>query len=434
MNAVSSEDPGELPAVHEAWLPREHPLHRPRHGGRQATALTCALLFFAAPVLAWMFGARAVPLENRPQAEFPGISQGWGFFTGLNAWATDHLSFRQQAVRSAEALSQGLFGEPAQLGGGSSGSPIGGSTPDDDERGTERELRMSMFPSVIHGKDGWLYLGHDVSYKCVPELELDRVIAGLRRWREVVEASGREFRLVVPPDKSTVHPEHMPDDFAGERCMTEARAEFWRRVPEATGAIDMRASLRSLAERSGHPLYTELDTHWRHEGGIAMTYRLAESLRPGVTGDWRVWPDRRYQHSADIPDLLGEHRTWTVQTYSLAPDGGADNTRSAPSDFRRPLRLESAPRPGMITRPTRMVADSFSQFAGPYLAATFSDLTITHPNNVAEHPERVGRTLAEGEVVIFELSERFVAGGRYPMLDPKVADRVGRILAAHPVR
>ncbi|MBA8826621.1 hypothetical protein FHX42_004000 [Saccharopolyspora lacisalsi] len=432
---MSIQEPGELPAVHEAWLPREHPLHRPRHGGRQATALVCALLFFAAPVLAWTFGARAAPLENRPQAEFPSITRGWGFFTGLSAWATDHLSFRQGAVHSVEALSQGLFGESARLGESTSGSPVGGDGGDDSDRDRRRrDLRMSMFPDVIHGKDGWMYLGHDASYKCVPEIGIDRVIAGLRRWRDVVEASGREFRLVIPPDKSTVYPEHMPDEFAGERCMTEARAEFWRRVPAATGAFDMRERLRTIAESDGEPIYTKRDTHWRHRGGVAMTRMLAESLRSGVTEDWQVRPSRRFQHNADIPDLLGREETWTVQGHSLAPDGGADNTRFVPSDFQQPLHLESEQRPGMITRPTRMVADSFAQFASPYMAAAFSDLTITHPDNAAERPRKVARTLAEGEVVIFELSERFVAGGRYPMLDPKVADRVGEYLAAHPVR
>ncbi len=429
---TTAPDSGELPAVHEAWLPREHPLHRPRHGGKQITALVCAALFFAAPALGWLFGARAQPMGNQALAPFPSVTEGWGFVTGLDEWAADHLPIREPAVGSVRALSRGLFGEQARLGGASSSPPVGGGAP--APRAPESGLDPSLFPDVLRGEQGWMYLGHDVSYKCLPEMKLDRVIAGLRRWRSVVEASGREFRLIVAPDKSTVYPQHMPSDFVGEDCMTRARREFWRRVPAATGAIDLRAELLRVAERTGKPVYPEIDTHWRHAGGIAMTRRLAESLRPNVTDSWRVTPSRTYQHEADIPALAGKERTWTVLAYALAPDGGTDNTRFVPSDFHAPLHLESAPRPGMITRPTRMVADSFTQFASPYLAATFSDLTITHPDNVAEHPRRVGRTLAEGEVVVFELSERFVAGGRYPMLRPEVAERVGDVLASHPVQ
>lgn len=419
----------DLPPVHEAWSPREHPLHRPRHGRRQLVALICLLAFFSAPLSSWLFGARAEKIENRPLAEFPSITEGFGFFTGLNAWATDHLPFRQEAVRAVGAISGGVFGEPAQLHGAAHGSPVGAGRPD-----AKPPIDESVFPPVIEGEDGWLYLGHDVSYRCVPKRGLDEVIAGLRRWREVVEASGREFQLVIAPDKSTQHPEHLPDEYAGEECSTERRAEFWRRVPEATGAIDMRAALRRAAQRNGRPIYHDIDTHWTHEGGIAMTRVLAERLRPGIASNWRLAPSRTYPHSADIPGLLGRQRTVQIQAYSLSPDGGADNTRFRPSDFHEPLHLESAAKPGMNTRPVRMVGDSFTQFASPYLAAVNTDLTITHPDNVALDPEAAGRLLAEGEVVTFELSERFVAGGRYPMLDAEIADGVGAILARHPVR
>ncbi|MBF6511058.1 hypothetical protein IU422_25345 [Nocardia farcinica] len=419
-----------LPPVHEAWLPREHPLHRPRHGRRQLAALVCAVLFFTAPLVSWVFGARPAQLENRPLAAFPSVTDGWGFFTGLNAWATDHLPFRRQAVQSVDALSRGVFGEPARLDGGSHTSPVGAGQVDE-----KPQIDENVFPAVIEGKGGWLFLGHDVSYRCVPKRSLDEVIAGLRRWRSVVEASGRKFQLVIAPDKSTVYPENMPDDYAGEDCSTRAREEFWKRVPRETGALDMRTQLRDVAARNQRPIYHDIDTHWTHEGGITMAYQLAERLAPGTTSTWKVRPSRQYPHSADIPDLLGQDRTVPIQAYSLAPDGSdVDNTQFKPSDFHAPLHLGSPPKPGMITKPMRMVGDSFTQFASPYLAATFTDLTIVHPDQVAVDPAATGQLLAEGEVVTFELSERFVAGGRYPMLDPAVADRVGAILAAHPVR
>jgi alginate O-acetyltransferase complex protein AlgJ len=376
-----------------------------------------------------LLGARPDPVENRPLAEFPSVTEGFGFFTGLGAWATDHLPFREQAVRSVGAISQGVFGEPAPLHGSAHGSPIGAGRPGDSPA-----LDENLFPPVIEGREGWLFLGHDVSYRCVPKRGLDEVIAGLRRWRSVVEASGREFQLIIAPDKSTMYPGLLPDDYAGEDCSATERAEFWRRVPRATGAIDMRNPLREAERRNGRPIYHDIDTHWTHAGGIVMTRLLAERLQPGVTGGWRVTPSRTYSHSADIPGLLGKERTVPIRAYALAPDGGADNTRFQPSDFHEPLRLRSAAQSGMNTRPVRMVGDSFSQFASPYLAATNTDITITHPDNVALDPGSAGRLLAEGEVVTFELSERFVAGGRYPMLDARIADQVGQILARHPIR
>lgn len=425
-----SEKPGDLPAVHEAWLPREHPLHRPRHGGKQLTALICAFLFFAAPVLSWVFGARAEPVENRALRPFPSVTSGWGFFTGLGEWATDHFVLREQAVRSVQAISRGVFGEPAQLDVAPVEPPVGAGRAEREKNNTPDP---DVFPDVVRGKNDWLFLGQDVSYKCLPEMELDRIIAGLRRWRSVVEASGREFRLVLPPDKSTMYPQYLPDDYVGEKCMRELRADFWRRAPELAGAIDMRDPLREAARSQGRPIFSKLDTHWRHAGGVAMTRELAESLKPGISDGWRVSQGREYEHSADIPELLGQQRHWTVQSYELAPDGGTDNSKFVASDFHEPLRLSSAPRSGMIDRPTRMIADSFTQFASPYLGAVFSDLTIAHPETVARNPNKMANTLAEGEVVVFEFSERFLAGGRYEMLSPRMAEKVGKVLADHPI-
>ncbi|GAA3363616.1 alginate O-acetyltransferase AlgX-related protein [Saccharopolyspora gregorii] len=426
---MSRTEPTELPAVHESWLPREHPMHRPRHGRRQLTALVCALLFLTAPATTWVFGARAERLENRPLAEFPSITDGWGFLTGLSPWAAENLPFRGTAVRSVHDISQGVFGEQARLESGTHSSPTGTGS---DQQQARQPLNENVFPKVIEGRAGWLYLGHDVAYPCTPKRSLDEVIAGLRRWRQVVEASGRKFQLVIAPDKSTMYPANLPPEYAGKDCSSRAREEFWRRLPTATGAIDMRGPLRESADRNGRAIYHDIDTHWTHEGGITMVYQLAERLSPGSTATWKVQPGRQYPHSADIPDLLGQRRTVPIQAYSLAPDGGADHTRFEPSDFHEPLHLKSMPRAGMITEPTRMVGDSFTQFASPYLAATFADIGIVHPEEVAKRPRETAALLAEGDVVTFELSERFVSGGRYDLLDPAVADQVGAVLAADP--
>ncbi|MFR9728516.1 alginate O-acetyltransferase AlgX-related protein [Saccharopolyspora sp. MS10] len=426
---MSRTEPTELPAVHESWLPREHPMHRPRHGRRQRAALVCALLFLTAPFSTWLLGARAEQLENRPLAEFPGITEGWGFLTGLSPWAAENLPFRGPAVRSVHGISQGVFGEQARLEAGTHSSPVGTGS---DQEQSRPPLNESVFPKVIEGKAGWLYLGHDVAYPCTPKRGADEVIAGLRRWRQVVEASGRRFELVIAPDKSTMYPANLPENYAGKDCAGRARQEFWQRIPGETGALDMREPLREVADRNGRAIYHDIDTHWTHEGGITMVYQLAERLAPGSTATWKVLPSRAYPHSADIPDLLGQSRTVPIQAYSLAPDGGADNTRFRPSDFHEPLRLESEVKPGMIDQPTRMVGDSFTQFASPYLAATFSDIAVVHPEEIAKRPQETGALLAEGDVVTFELSERFVSGGRYDLLDPAVADQVGAILAADP--
>jgi len=117
-NAVPTQTaPSTLPPIHESLLPRDHTLHRPRHGKRQRAALTCAMVFFLVPTLAFVFGVRPQNFENHRLAAFPSPAAGWAFFTGLNNWATDHLPLRQLGVQAETGISSGVFGEPPAFSG-----------------------------------------------------------------------------------------------------------------------------------------------------------------------------------------------------------------------------------------------------------------------------------------------------------------------------
>ncbi len=400
--------------THEAWLPPEHPMHRPRHGRRQLTALICAGLFFLVPTLVHSVGIHPARFENRPLAGFGDPRQGWAWLGGLPAWAADHLPFRDSAVHVADAVSRGVFDEPAALSEPSAGPVLAPSS----------RPPLAAFPAVIEGRDGWLYLGADVSGACLPSRSLSDTVAALRRLRAVVEASGRQFVLVVPPDKTTMVPEHLPADYLGKDCASRVRSEFWPRVVAEAGAIDLRPALVDIARRKGSPAYAPADTHWSQEGGLAMTYALADRVVPGITRTWQGAPSGVIPWPDDLPPLIGRSSVRQLATYSLAPDGRLDRTRSIASDFRVALRLTSEPAPGTVTVPVRMIADSFTQFASRYLAAAFTDLTVVHPETAAATPRSTGHLLSGGQVIVLELAERNLISGTSPILYPPFLDNL----------
>jgi alginate O-acetyltransferase complex protein AlgJ len=409
--------------VRQEWLPPEHP---PRHGGRQLTTLICAGLFFLSPTVAHSVGVHAARFENRALATFGDPRNGWAWLTGLPAWAADNLPFRDSAVRASEAISRSVFGEPAALPAQWPGPPADlAFTP-------APHPPIAAFPSVIEGREGWLYLGADVSGACVPSRSLTDTLVSLRRLRTAVEASGRQFVLVVAPDKTTMVPEHLPLDYLGRDCASRARGEFWRRVVPEAGAIDLRPALTEIARRKGSPVYYPTDTHWSQEGGVAMTYALAEAVQPSITRTWQVAPAGSTPWPDDISPLIGRSAEHTIPMYSLAPAGRSDRTRSIPSDFRVPLRLASAPAAGTVGQPVRMIADSFTQFASRYLAAAFTDLTIVHPETVGAAPRSTGKLLAGGKVVIVEVAERNLLSGKSPILLQPVITEIAHQLSQHP--
>ncbi|MGB8963110.1 MAG: hypothetical protein WCC38_14285 [Pseudonocardiaceae bacterium] len=414
--------------AHEAWLPSEHPMYRPRHGGRQLTALICAGLFFLGPTFAHMLGIHPARFENRALATFGDPRDGWAWFTALPAWAADSVPLRDSAIRATEVVSRDVFGEPAPLVG-----PVSGRLPASPAVAPTQRPPIDAFPSVIEGRNGWLYLGADVSGACVPSRSLTDTIASLRRLRTAVQASGRQFVLIVAPDKTTMVPEHLPADYLGKDCAARARAQFWRRVVTEAGAIDLRPPLTDIARRKGSPVYYPDDTHWSQEGGLAMTYALADRVQPGITRSWQVAPSGTIAWPDDISPLIARSGVHPIPTYSLAPAGSTDLTRSIASDFRVPLRLTSAPAAGTVGQPVRLIADSFTQFASRYLAAAFTDITIVHPETVGAAPRSSGELLTGGKIVVLEVAERNLLSGTSPILLDPVITEVAHQLSQHPL-
>lgn len=419
-------------AVHEAWLPSEHPLHRPRHGGRQRVALVAAVVFFLAPLLALALGVRPAHFENRALAGPPSPSEGWGFFTELPAWAADQLPFRDRAVGATDWISRDLFGETALFDSmrPTSAPLVGPVAPPP----SVADLRPpSNYPQVIEGKDGWLYFGYDVEGKCAPVRSADEVIGGLRRLRAAVEASGRQFVLVVPPDKSTAVPAHLPDSFPGQECARAQSRQFWQRVTTEAGALDLRKPLAALGG-TGVPIYNTLDTHWTDAGSLTMVRSLAEQIQPGVSNRWRAEPQQLRETAADLPRLLGHTGADRVRMYSLAPDGEVDRARPYITDMRAPTRIASRPGKGMVNAPVTLVGDSFTLPASRYLAATFSDLTVIAYGTTSTDVDVVADTMARGDVVVLEVVERNLAGGLPTLFDDAAVEHIGKVLKARPVK
>jgi alginate O-acetyltransferase complex protein AlgJ len=421
-----------LPPVHEAWLPREHSLHRPRHGQHQRASLVCAIVFFCVPMLLLVIGIQPEAIENRRLVGFPSPGDGWGFFTSFEPWSIDHLPLRAQAIELEDAISRGIFGEAPKLGEQQDHSgPVGGPTLPGDAN-TDRAKVQAGYPKVIEGRDGWYYLGNDVAGPCVPDRPLAEVIAALQRLRSVVEASGRQFVLVVPPNKTTMVPENLPSDYVGKACASKAGQEFWWRLLHETGAIDLRPGL--VAASADQPVYSKVDTHWTFDGALVMTRAIAEQVKPGVTTTWRASPGRPFARAGDIPPLIGRTGQLTGRTVNLAADGVTPSSKEVNSQLQQPLRLNRGPGTGVVDVKVAVLADSFTQPALPFFAAAFGNVTVVHVDTAQQDPRLAGQLLAEQDVVVLEAVERTLAGGTNPILSPAVIDRIGAELAARPRR
>lgn len=423
---------GDLPAIHESVLPREHSLYRPRHGSRQRVAAICAVIFFLAPAVAFVFGVRPQVFENHRLAPFPSVAAGWGFFSGLPGWAVDHLPLRDLGVHADAGISQGVFGEPPAFSGidrQTGGAQLGpvNSVPQGNVSNT--------YSPVIAGTNGWLYLAGDMTAKCAPTRPLNTTIAALRQLRAAVDASGRSLVLVVAPDKSTVVPQYLPAEYPDKRCAASVARTFWSRVTSEDGALDLRAGLAALAHVERRPAYYPQDTHWTDLGALYMLRRVADTITPGVSTSWTTRRARTTDFAADLPLLIAESGNNKEIIYHLSPDGGDDQTLAPPSALNTPLLINRAATAGMVTTPTAILGDSFLDPTLRYLPAAFSNaVAFTYDGLGGDQSteDSVESVMATGKVIVIEVVERSLADGSAPFLRPDVISSIGTYLARHP--
>jgi alginate O-acetyltransferase complex protein AlgJ len=281
---------------------------------------------------------------------------------------------------------------------------------------------------VIQGNDNWMYFGFDTKGKCQPSQTLNDIIGNVQRLRDAVEKSGRQFVLVVAPDKTTMVTEHLPSSYAGKSCSAGPRVAFWRRAISELGIVDLRVPLNQEADRVRGPVYFPQDSHWTFAGGLTMTRELAERIQPGVTVPWRVSQGPEWSAPADLPRLIGRTGTSRTPMYQLGPDGGSDRTNYVASDFQTPLEFHTGTGTGKISSKVALVGDSFSQFASPFIGATFSDISITNAGQFAKDAK------SGSKIVVFEVVERNIVSGTSPISNPQIVDLIASTVAARPAR
>ena len=245
-------------------------------------SLAAALLFFFGPAIAFTFGDRAVPIENRPLAGMPSLDSGWQAIPGFNAWAIDHLPLRSQAVRADTDLSEAVFGEPPSSGNHAA-SGIGSAV--SWKRFSRFRKRRGIHSGMLHASSRVRMTGFTLpttsNYACDPKLSLPTIMDGLQRLYAAIEASGRKLVISVIPDKSTADPQNLPESFAFKNCGEEHRRKFWQDiVTSKLPFIDLREPLAAAERAARHPMYLKLNTHWNMQGAAVWTKSMLAALDP----------------------------------------------------------------------------------------------------------------------------------------------------------
>lgn len=371
------------------------------------------LLLLFTPAVAFAAGVRARPIENRPLAELPTGSDGWSVFPKLTAWATDRLPLRDRAIRLNDRLVERVFGQPPMSGTGG-GPPVGGP-------GAAGSLD-NLFPRVIEGEDGWLYVGSDTEVPCRATSGVGDIVAGVTALRDVVEASGRRFVLVIAPDKSTMVPQHLPDDYAGARCARDRKDAMWRALTSLDDherwLVDLRAPLLDRQAADGLDIYLKHDTHWTPRGGAVYAQALLGLLQPGLTDLDDLVATGETDQVGDLAALLGRTSKDRVLGWALRRPGVVPPPDlPVPGPEPVPVRTTTTGAP-LFEPSTLLLGDSFTAVSRSLLYPLFADLTVLHVQTGPGNPGAAAAAFAAADVVVIEIVERNLVSDGVPPFDP----------------
>lgn len=339
---------------------------------------------------------RVEVVDNRRLAPFPPLvptfASARAFPDRFEDWYADHMGLRGALVTGYRWLTDALL-----------------RTPD----------------KVIIGRDDWLYLRRGIRAD-IETVPLVRDWCGrfpfsekqLARWTETITANrdwlaerGIVYLFVVPPNKMTVIPEHLPERFRCRRGTT--RLEQLAAALAARSGIelvDLRPPLAAAA-RDGEPIWFRTDTHWSPRGVAAAYPALADRIQGRLPDAGRVEGFDVHARGRDYGDLgrmihgvdVASDILWAVRPEPL-------RSTPAPTPFPDQEdvygRRSSARTIGDPSLPRALVFhDSFFDGAmTEFLAESFSRTVFVHHGR----PD-IERSLVEQErpdIVIHQMVER----------------------------
>ncbi len=246
---------------------------------------------------------------------------------------------------------------------------------------------------VLLGKDGWLFLRGSIHGSPVDDWrhinlytseQLGAFMRGLRLKQDWLARQAIAYLLVIPPNKHSIYPEHLPD-YLHPLAPRSALDQLMAARPAELHLLDLRPVLLR-AKGDGRPLYHLTDTHWNAYGANIAQYQILKVLSGLLSHPVhgvQLYPPARFRwrerDGGDLATLMGLPRILRETAPLFTPAPCAANPRKLAED---PLILETRC-PGKGPR-LLVFHDSFTDALQPYLSAVAS--TAIYVNHAAFAP------------------------------------------------
>lgn len=213
------------------------------------------------------------------------------------------------------------------------------------------KLGDRVFNKAVVGKDGWVFYADLASIKDyqnsepLSEAKLSYFQKKLSDLNSSLVEQGITLLIVIPPNKSTIYPQYMPDEISVLNKKSRLDQFIERMKKEKINVIDLRPVLLDASKKQD--VYYKVDTHWNEVGAYYGYYEIINFLSDY---DTRLIPhplsdyEYTYQNdllNPDLPSVLGipsikEERWVLIPKFSVQ---GTKNLRLNLSDGRHVSKM-----------------------------------------------------------------------------------------------
>jgi hypothetical protein len=297
----------------------------------------------------------ASEVETNSGTEFPSPELRLDYAGDLSEWLGERAATKNLAIRVDSWIDRNIFRERPSAGAES--------------------------PRVTYGLSGVMFISDAFNEACNPHILTDDLIDRIHRLEQVIHDSGRDFHLLVSPDKSTILTSYLPEQFPLRSCFEEYNSDFWARLRGADiqGFIDLNAALTDARDTRRELLFKRRDTHWDDAGAVVASEALVNSVVPGLWDESAVTLNGLAEYFGDLNVLAGEALVDTAPSYSVTRPGVVQTSVILIDQLehgRNRQVIHQAQASELIPGRTLILGDSFSESAEPFFAPYFEDLTL----------------------------------------------------------
>lgn len=270
--------------------------------------------------------------------------------------------------------------------------------------------------SVIVGKDGWLfYKGSQVmdedpvgDYRgtnLFTEEELQTIATNMQHAKDVLAAEGREFVILIAPNKERMYEEYMPEGY-GDPASYNRLVQVTAYLAEHTDVKVVNAYDTLRAYKEAHPedlLYYTYDTHWNNVGSYLGARELSDALGwelPDLNDVTRTLSEPPV---GDLSGLLGMGDYLKGgQIYTLSDYSPHTLDRQVSSDLSEFVYTNE--NGDGADEKLFIIGDSFSTMMSPYIASHYNNTYLNFYFNYT----RAMLDREDPDIVVFETVERYL--------------------------